>query len=80
MGRFLTHAFILEKYGARLDKHALGSVLGIAAATVMNHMSAGTLGIKTYTDHGKAWADAEHVAEYLDRMATQAKERNPPGG
>jgi len=73
MGRFLTHAFILEKYGPRLDKHALADALRIAASTVMNRSSDGTLGIRTYTDHGKLWADAEHVAEYFDRKALEAK-------
>lgn len=73
MGRFLTHAFILEKYGPRLDKHAIADVLRISPGTVMNHASAGTLGIRTYVDHGKLWADAEHVAEYFDRKAQDAK-------
>lgn len=76
MGRFLTQAFILERYGTRLDKHKLGDCLGIAASTVMNRSSNGTLGIKTYVEHGKLWADAEHVALYLDEMAALASERH----
>ena len=74
MARFLTHAFILEKYGTRLDKNAIAAVLGIKAGTVMNHNAAGTLGFPTYIDHGSMWADAEAVAAYLDRRAEEAKE------
>lgn len=74
MARFITHAFLLDQYGPRLDKHAMAKVLGIAPGTVMNHIAAGTLGFATYNAHGKAWADAQHVAEYLDKQAEQARE------
>jgi hypothetical protein len=75
MARFLTHAYVLEKFGLRLDKHALGKALGISAATVMNRSSDGKLGLPTYVEHGKLWADAEHVAAYMDRMAEAAREK-----
>jgi len=65
MSRFMTLAYILERYGPRLDKHQLAKVLGLSAGTVMNHVSAGTLGIPTYTEHGKTWASAEAVADHL---------------
>lgn len=74
MARFLTHAFILEKYGPRLDKNAMAEVLGIKPGTVLNHNAKGTLGFETYIAHGSLWADAEAVASYLDRCAEDAKE------
>lgn len=74
MPRFITYAFILDKYGPRLDKHAIAKVLGLAPGTVMNHVTRGTLGLPTYVDHGKLWADAEHIAEYLDKQAVRAKQ------
>lgn len=72
MSKFMTLAFILEKHGARLDKHQIAAVLGITAGTVMNHISNGTLGFATYTEHGKTWASAEAIAEHLNKKHEEA--------
>lgn len=62
----ITQAFVVERYGLRLDMEQLATVLGIAKSTLYNQISAGTLPVKTYLDGGKRFADYQHVAEHLD--------------
>lgn len=71
---FLSQAYLLEKYGPRLNMQDLAKVLGIAHGTLRNRLSAGTLKVRTYHDGGTRYADFRDVAEYLDqcREPTQA--------
>ena len=62
----VTQAFVVERYGLRLDMKQLAEVLGVKPGTLANWISAGTCGVKTYVDGGKRWADYQHVAEHLD--------------
>jgi len=64
----LTQAYLLDKYGPRLDMEQLASVLVLDAGTLLNQVSAGTLQVKTYRDGRKRFADYRDVAEYLDRV------------
>lgn len=68
----LTQAHLLDKYGPRLDAEALGSALGKDPKTVRNLIAANRLGIPTYLDGGKRWADARDVANYFDAQRTAA--------
>lgn len=70
--RFLTKAYILDKYGIRLTMEQLAEVLQMSVATLHNKRSGGTLVIPTYTDGGKRYADYQDVAEYLDTLKDQA--------
>lgn len=72
MSPFLIHAFLLDRYGPRLDKRQIAELLRLSVGTVMNKSSAQTLGFPTYVDHGTLWADAGHLADYLHRLAVEA--------
>lgn len=50
----------------------LAEILGVSLATLHNKRSNGDLGIKTYLDGGKRYADYQHVAEYLDSLKENA--------
>jgi hypothetical protein len=62
----LTQAYIVERYGLRLNVEQLAEVLGVTKGALYNQFSAGTCSVKTYLDNGKRWADYRDVAEYLD--------------
>lgn len=72
----LTQAYLLEKYGPRLTIDQLAEVLGIAAGSIYNLVSANQLALPTYVDGKRRWADYRDVATYLDacraRAGTQA--------
>jgi len=69
----LPQLILAEKYGMRLDMQNLARELDMAKGTLMNQISAGTLGIKTYMDGGKRWADVRDVAAHYDRMREKAE-------
>lgn len=62
----ITQAFIVERYGLRLNVEQLSEVLGISKGALYNQFSAGTCPVKTYMDGGKRWADYRDVAAHLD--------------
>lgn len=62
----ITQAFIVERYGLRLNVEQLAELLGISKGAVYNQISAGSLPVKTYIDGGKRWADFRDVAKHLD--------------
>lgn len=68
----LTQAYLLEKYGPRLDIEQLSEVLGLAAGTIYNQISAGEFAVPTYVHGKKRWADARDVAEAFDEFRKQA--------
>lgn len=68
----LTHAFVIEKYGMRLNAEKLANFLEISKPALYNKISAKTCPVKTYIDGGSRWADALHVAEYLDAIRLTA--------
>ena len=68
----LIQAHLLDKYGPRLDSHAMAEVLSLEPKTVQNKIAANTLGIKTYVDGGKRWADFRDMADYLDSLRLAA--------
>ena len=68
----LTHAFLFEKYGPRLDLDGLAEVLGTSKNTLYNQRCQGTLAIKTYKDGGQIWAAIEDVAEYFTAARRKA--------
>lgn len=73
MASLVTQMIVAERYGLRLDTKQLADVLGIAEGTVRNRISARTLGVPTYEDGGRRWADYRDVAEYIDTMRAAAK-------
>ena len=68
----MTTAYLLERYGARLTIDELAEVLRLGVPTVRNRLSAGTLGVRTYTDGDRRFADALDVPGYLDTMRAKA--------
>lgn len=68
----LIQAGLFERYGARLDVDALGEVLGKEPKTIRNRIAAHTLGIRTYVEDGKRWADVRDVAAYFDEQREKA--------
>lgn len=69
----LTTAYLLEKYGPRLDMEQLGEVLGRDQKTILNQISANCFGVPTYVDGRRRWADVRDVAEYFDACRTRAR-------
>lgn len=69
---YLAHAYLLDKYGPRLDMAGLAEVLGMAKGSVANRLYRGELGVPTYLDGGKRYCDVRDVAAYLDRMRASA--------
>ncbi|MEN9905598.1 MAG: hypothetical protein RLZZ555_2163 [Pseudomonadota bacterium] len=66
--------YLLEKFGPRLRVEQLADALGLTTAAINRRISDGTLGIPTYIDSGKRWADARDVAEYFDAMRAEARQ------
>jgi len=62
----ITQAFIVERYGLRLNVEQLAEVLGITKGALYNQLSAEKCPVKTYVDGGKRWADYRDVAAHLD--------------
>ena len=62
----ITQAFVVEKYGMRLNMDQLATILDLKKATLYNQISAGSCPVKTYMDGGKRFADYRDVAEHLD--------------
>lgn len=71
----VTQAFIVERYGLRLNAEQLAEVLGITKPALYNQISAETCPVATYLDGGKRWADYRAVALHLDECAKLAKPR-----
>ncbi len=68
----ITQAFIVERYGLRLNIEQLAEILGVSKGAVYNQISAGSLPVKTYLDGGKRWADYRDVAKHLDECRDMA--------
>ncbi len=73
MGSLLTQAFIVEKYGLRLNMTQLAEAIGIARQTVSNQIAQRKFPIKTYVDGGKRWCDYRDLATYFDECRERAK-------
>jgi hypothetical protein len=69
---FMTQAWLLEKYGPRLNVEQLGQVLGLAAGTIYNQIGKGSFAIPTYVDGKARFADYRDVADYLDQCRARA--------
>jgi hypothetical protein len=67
MSSFLTQAFLLEKYGPLLTAAQLGEVLHLGEKSVMNHVSAETLGVVPAKRRPLLFHAAD-VARLLDSM------------
>jgi predicted DNA-binding transcriptional regulator AlpA len=63
----MTQAWLLDKYGPRLNVDQMCQVLGMARQTINNQISDGSFPVPTYRDVGKRWADYRDVDAYLDR-------------
>ncbi|MBB6319280.1 hypothetical protein [Paraburkholderia tropica] len=71
----LTRAYILEKFGVRLSVPQLAQLLSMAEGTVRNQISAEVFPIPTYKEGSARFAPYEAVADYLDRMSEQARQK-----
>lgn len=68
----LTQAYLLERYGPRLNTKQLAEVLGVTAPTLLNQISAGACPVKTYLESGRRYADYRDVAAYFDAARQKA--------
>lgn len=68
----LTQAYLLEKYGPRLNAEQVAEVLGITVTALHNQRHKGVLGIKTYLEGGRVWADYRDVASFFDEVRSLA--------
>jgi len=68
MSALVKEAWLLEHYGARLTLKQLAAVLQLGLSTINNRVSDGTLGVRTYLDGGRRFADSRDVAEYLEAL------------
>lgn len=69
----LTHAYLLETYGPRLNVEQCAHALGYVANTVYNKIAKGTFKVPSYLDDGKRWFDYRDVAQYLDECRASAE-------
>jgi len=65
-------AWLLEHYGPRLSLKQVAEVLQLGLSTINNRVSDGTLGVRTYLDGGRRFADSRDVAEYLEGLRDTA--------
>ena len=68
----LTQAYLLEKYGPRLNAEQLAQVLQITVVALHTQRSKGVLGVRTYSAGGRIWADYRDVAEHFDKLREAA--------
>jgi hypothetical protein len=68
----MTQAYLLEKYGPRLNAEQLAEALNITVTAMHNQRSKGTLAVKTYLDGGRVWADYRDVADFFDAVRSLA--------
>lgn len=62
---------LLQTYGPRLTLDELAVVLRLSKNTLYNQIAAGALGVKTYMDGKRRWADYRDVAKYLDEQRSK---------
>lgn len=72
----VTQMIIAERYGVRLNMEQLADALGLKRSTVYSRVAEGTLGIMTYVDCGKRWADFRDVAAHFDQCREDARQLN----
>lgn len=70
----MTQAYLLEKYGPRLNVDQVAEVLGIAVGSIYNQISVGQFSLPTYVDGKRRWADYRDVATYLDACREKASQ------
>lgn len=70
----VTQMIIAERYGVRLNMEQLADALGLKRSTVYSRVAEGTLGIMTYVDCGKRWADFRDVAAHFDQCREDARQ------
>jgi DNA-directed RNA polymerase specialized sigma24 family protein len=69
---FFTQAYLLEKYGPRLNISEVAQVLGVAEKTLRNRLSLNKVALRMYEDQGLKCADSRDVADYLDDCRARA--------
>lgn len=69
----ITQAYLVEKFGLRLNVEQLGQVLDLAPNTIYNQVAKKTFVVPTYLDGGKRFADYRDVANYLDKCRLLAQ-------
>lgn len=68
----MTQAYILETYGPRLNAEQIATVLGITVTALHTQRSRGNLGVRTYVEGGRVWADYRDVAAFFDEARSLA--------
>lgn len=68
----LNQAYLIEKFGPRMNIEQMADVMGIAQATIYNQISAGRFPIKTYVEGKSRFADVRDVSEYFDQCRSRA--------
>jgi hypothetical protein len=68
----MTQAYILEKYGPRLNAEQIAEVIGITVTALHTQRSKGVLGVRTYREGGRVWADYRDVASFFDEVRALA--------
>ena len=74
MSNFLTCAWLMEKYGLRLNIKQLAEALGVSVSTITNQLAERRFPIPSYKDVGGVRFDYRDVAEYLDTMRDRARD------
>jgi excisionase family DNA binding protein len=71
----MTRAAILDRYGFRLTMEQVAEVLKLSVGTVYNLASSGELRIATYKDSNRRFASYQAVADYLDLIDEEARQK-----
>lgn len=75
MSNLLAQAYLIERYGLRLNVEQLAEVLGMSAGAVRNQVSEDRFPIPTYVDQGKRFADHRPTC----RVAASPQQRTASG-
>jgi predicted DNA-binding transcriptional regulator AlpA len=68
----MTHAYLIDKYGPRMNVDQLAEMMSIAPATIYNRISSGRFPIKTYIEGKMRYADLRDVVEYFDQCRSRS--------
>lgn len=68
----LTQAYLLDRFGLRLNVDQLAEALGRSSSAIYSEISAEKFAIPTYRDGKHRFADYRDVASYFDTRRSEA--------
>lgn len=73
----LAQAYLIERYGLRLNLTQLGEVLDMSLGSIRNQISEDHFPVQTCLDQGRRYADHRNVASHLDSACQPVRGSGP---